>query len=306
VASPFNGGFLAALASMAYDFPNRVMASSSKDFESAVRDARDAIAAVETTNDSDARTKTRLLEAIDHAREGTEPSEAERWAFLGALTHDLRDPLAAVVMGATFLAKPTGMTDAVRAKRMVDAILRSAARMTSLVRNCSDFVHVVAGRLRLDFPENDANEILDLAIARREEFATERKVTIRRKNAPDRTTIDCNQEHIVIAISHILANAIRYSPIDHEVTIASNATDSRVAFVIHDHGPGMSAERLAHYFDRYWHAGQKARDGTGLGIAIAKGIVDAHGGVMSIETGSPSTNGTTVTIALPRTRAAQI
>ena len=226
---------------------------------------------------------------------GTEGSDR----FLSAVCHDLKDPLAAVLMGAAFLLRTTPVDPAtVRTRRMIEAIIRSGERMNALVRNLVDFTKLQRGRLDLAVTDHDVAALLESAVEKLEGAAIAKEVRIEwEAGAPLRVLCDAERfRHVVLLIA---GNAIRYAPNGSVVTMRAAREDGFVRFSIIDGGPGMSPERVANLFDPYWHARQSPRDGTGLGIAIAKGFIEAQGGTVAVE--SAQGKGTTFSFTLPMT-----
>jgi len=109
--------------------------------------------------------------------------------------------------------------------------------------------------------------------------------------------VSCDAERIAQAIAHLGSNAVRYSPSGQTVTIRGRRAERSVEISILDRGPGIAGDRRDHLFDRYYHMRRSPRDGTGLGIAIACGLVEAHGG--SVRLDATGDEGTTLTLAFP-------
>lgn len=99
----------------------------------------------------------------------------------------------------------------------------------------------------------------------------------------DIPAVRCDRDRMVQVLGNLLDNAIRFTEAAGRIDVAARRTDGTVEFSVMDTGAGIEAEHLAHIFDRNWHIAQTGRQGHGLGLAIAKGIVEAHGGTMTVE-----------------------
>jgi signal transduction histidine kinase len=216
--------------------------------------------------------------------------------LLDVACHDMRDPLAAIVMGSAFLAKSLPADDA-RARRLVNGIQRSAERLTRTVQNLLDFAKLERGALVLVKGEHELGALVEEGAMRLSPLATERGVQVVLDVVGPAHRFSCDVERIAQAIAHLGSNAVRYSPPGQTVIIRGRRTERSVEISIVDHGPGITGDRRDHLFERYYHMRRSPRDGTGLGIAIARGIVEAHGG--SVRLDSTGNEGTTFTLAFP-------
>ena len=221
-------------------------------------------------------------------------SDPGRIGFLSTVCHDLKDPLAAVMMGSSFLLRSHRSDDPARTTRMAEAIQRAGARMSVLLQNLTDFVHLTTGRRHLAHRDLPLDPLIERALDKVRPQATTATVTLQHTRA-DLTAI-CDAEAIALALDHLLANALRYSPPTSTVKVTTARTADRVAIRVADQGRGIPPARLPHLFDPYWNARQKARDGVGLGLGIVTAIARAHGHPAEVATGP---TGTTITLRLP-------
>jgi signal transduction histidine kinase len=110
--------------------------------------------------------------------------------------------------------------------------------------------------------------------------------------------VAADPERIQQTLSNLVGNAIKFSPSGSKIVVAARRDGDEVVLSVMDQGSGLSAEQLPNVFDRYWQSSRTDRQGAGLGLAICKGIVEAHGGRIWIE--SALNAGTTVSFTLPR------
>jgi signal transduction histidine kinase len=279
--------------------------SGAKAAEDALQQARALLAGVE-----DQRV-TGVLNAIAVALTGFEETESPTGTrrrprpdaslpaeLLDVACHDLKDPLAAIVMGSAFLIKSLPEEDRnARARRLVGAIQRSADRLNRIVQNLLDFAKLERGRIVVAKGEHELGALVEESAQRLVLLASERNVKIVADVIEPARRVFCDAERIAQAIGHLGSNAVRYSPEGGLVTIRARANEGTTSISVIDSGPGISGERRDHVFDRYYHMRRSPRDGTGLGIAIARGLAEAHNGTLALEpTGD---QGTTFTLSFP-------
>jgi signal transduction histidine kinase len=279
--------------------------TGAKTVEDALTEARALLADVEQERVAG------VLREIDHALSGFDPEESPTGMrkrpsldatlpaeLLDVACHDLKDPLAAIVMGAAFLNKSLPDGDgSERARRLVAAIQRSSDRLGRIVQNLMDFAKLERGRIVLSKGEHELGVLALESAKRLDDYARERNVHVVVDADPPEHRVLCDAERVAQAVGHLGTNAVRYTRDGGIVTVRARIRDGTVAIAVIDQGPGISGARREHLFDRYYHMGQSPRDGTGLGIAIARGLVEAHGGALSLE--ATGASGSTFTLSFP-------
>ena len=218
--------------------------------------------------------------------------------LLSAVCHDLRAPLAAVTMGANYVLQTTPEDEAnVRSRRVLLAMLRSCKQMERLVRDFGDLAEIEQNALELRSGIHDARQLIEMVAVAEHPNAELRNVTLRSVRAGAEVLLRCDGDRMRRALGHILENAIRHAPTGSEVVLSAREDAGEVHFDITDSGPGLSSETLENLYDRFWHGKRADRVGTGLGMAIVRGIVTAHGGRMELSTEPGST---TFSLLIPR------
>ena len=266
-----------------------------KALEDALREARATIAEAASTSSEKSRVLG-VLEELDRAI-GASGSEPSRNYFLSVVCHDLKDPLAAVLMGAAFLLKAMpNDPENPRPQRMVQAIARSGERMNGLVRNLVEFLKIEAGRVEINVAPHEVEALLDAALGKLRPLAEAKEVRIVTEVSPGLIAV-CDADRFGQIVHQLVANAIRYAPAKTDITLRGDSQGGASRIAISDHGPGIADDRLPHIFDAYWHARQSPRDGTGLGLAIVKGLVEAQGGHLDVRTAPGA--GSTFCFSLP-------
>lgn len=239
----------------------------------------------------------RVAMTLENARLLREAREATqlREEVLAVVSHDLRNPLNAIVVGASVLEQKLAHDPS---RKTLETILRAATRMTHLLGSLLDIASLRAGRLAIDRAPHDLDALVAEAIQVAEPLATEKGIRVERSPILEGVVISCDRERLLQVFSNLLGNAIKFGRERDVVRVHADATDAEVRFTVEDTGPGISAEELPHLFEPYWSAARHASKGTGLGLFIAKGIVEAHGGRIWAE--SEAGAGATFRFVLPR------
>ena len=230
--------------------------------------------------------------AVDEMADRLEAAEEERRIFLASVGHDLRSPLAS--MQASIEALEDGLAS--DPQQYLRGIANDTEHLARLVDDLFLLSKVEAGRLELTPEPIDLIELADGAVEAATAFASRHGVSIR--TTADRSTeVDADGLAISRVVRNLIDNAVRYSPAGGVVTVdVTTEADSAVLRVI-DEGPGFAPSVRESAFDRFVTADPSRAGGAGLGLAIAKGIVTAHGGGIAIEDGP----GGRVAVTLPKT-----
>ncbi len=225
--------------------------------------------------------------AIDSARLYATAQRATeaRDVTLGAVSHDLRNPLSAITMCARAL-RESPPTDEAGRRHLVDAISDSAEWMNRLIRDLLDVASIEAGRLSIERRAEAPTEIVERLLVLFERVAADRGIALHARVAPDVPAAYGDAERILQVLANLVGNALKFTQLGGEVTVTvgEGADPDEVQFAVADTGPGIPEQDLPHLFELYWHVRRTARSrGSGYGLAIAKGIIDAHGGRIWVE-----------------------
>jgi len=232
---------------------------------------------------------SRLLAAATRAARGRDD-------VLAVVSHDLRGPLHAISLACEALHDE--LPDSGSAPRYLGAMERASQRAERLISDLLEASAIENGALTLTRASVDANAILKQAAADHELLAKESggKLVV---NAPGETTlVSADRDRVLQVLGNLIGNALKHArgaPI--ELTLQRNGDHAIIA--VRDQGPGIADSELPHIFDRYW-SGRTKRGGAGLGLAIAKGIVDAHGGRINVASAHGA--GTEFSFTLPLAR----
>lgn len=218
--------------------------------------------------------------------------------ILAFVSHDLRNPLTAVRMNADLIERKSSGESAFRIANHVQNIQRLVGRMDQLIGDLLEFVKIEAGVLKIEPKSEDLNSVLRESYEMLKPIAAQKSQELIAEFQPESCVLHCDQRRILQVFSNLVGNAIKFTPKDGKIVITSKPTDQELEFSVQDTGPGISPEELPHIFDRYWQAKRNRHAGAGLGLSIARGIIEAHGGRLWVES-SPA-HGSTFHFTLPR------
>jgi signal transduction histidine kinase len=217
---------------------------------------------------------------------------------LAAISHDLRNGLNTVLTAVSLLLRSLPQdTDGRRDRRHLDAIRRSADRMNRLIGDLLDVASIESGRLFVEPRREPVRSIIAEALAVCHDTAGEKSLRMEQVIPTEPLEAVCDRDRVLQVLGNLIANAIKFTPEGGMVTVSAEAFDDEVLFTVRDTGVGISPKQLPHVFDRFWQATPKARLGSGLGLTIAKGVVEALGGRIWVE--SRPSEGTSFFFTLP-------
>jgi two-component system sensor histidine kinase KdpD len=245
--------------------------------------------------------------AIDHAHlieEATRAAALEQAdqlisALLTAVSHDLRTPLASIKASATSLLQEDMHWDAATQRDFLTAINEETDRLTRLVGNFLDLSRIQGGALRPEKEWYDIAEVIGAVTRRLAPLlgAHPLRVAI----SPDLPLLHFDYVEIAQVLANLIENAAKYSPPETEITVVADGEEGAVRVCVIDHGFGIPPADLPHIFDTFYRVQRSGQNqqvaGTGIGLAICKGFVEAHGGTISVA--STVGQGTTFSFTLP-------
>lgn len=217
--------------------------------------------------------------AIENARLFHEARHATRARdeMLAIVAHDLRNPLNTISMGAQLLDEVIEQSRTLE-HRQIKVIQRSVQRMTELIQDLLDIKRIESGRLPVEPRPEDLPMLIREALEILRPQASARSIVIDTDFAADVPPVLADPPRVQQLIANIVGNAIKFTPHGGTISVATAREGAEARIAIADTGPGIPAESLPHVFGHYWQADRTDRRGIGLGLAIAKGIAEAHGG----------------------------
>ncbi len=240
----------------------------------------------------------RAASAIENARLYREAQSATRARdeVLGVVSHDLRNPVHTIMMSTSFLLEIAPNEDS-GIQNQLGAIRRSAQRADRLIRDLLDVTRVENGQLRLERGIVAVPELLAEAVQLVTSQAERGDIHVELIAGDPSLRVDSDRDRTLQALDNLLGNAIKFTPRGGRVSLEAVALDGGVEFIVRDTGSGITPEQQANLFRRFWQARRADRRGVGLGLTIVKGIVDAHGGSIRVE--SDGRTGTTFRFTIP-------
>jgi two-component system sensor histidine kinase KdpD len=219
--------------------------------------------------------RARLAEEAQEAQVRVE-SERLRSSLLSAVSHDLRTPLATITGSATALLETGDAISASDRSQLLASIRDEAERLNRLVQNLLEMTRLEAGTVVLRREWHALEEVIGAAIARVRPRLAGRRVTTR--VPPDLPLAPMDDVLIEQVLINLFDNALKYTPAGSPITIIATGTDRAVTVEVADRGPGLPRGDEDRVFEKFFRGRPDIGRGAGLGLAICKGIIDAHGG----------------------------
>ena len=233
----------------------------------------------------------RCAVAIENSRLYRASVEAtqRRDQVLGVVAHDLRNPLSTILMQTS-----------ARSQKPNEVVHRAATRMNRLIQDLLDVSLIEMGKLPIQHARLSGGELVVEAVETQKLLATSSSVELRLDVAEDVAEIWGEHDRLLQVFENLIGNAIKFTTAGGWITVGAASRDQEVVFWVADSGSGIAADSLPHVFDRFWQATRGDRRGAGLGLPITKGIVEAHGGRIWVE--STLGRGSTFFFSIPRAR----
>jgi two-component system sensor histidine kinase KdpD len=214
---------------------------------------------------------------------------------IDSVSHELRTPLTAIAGTASSLGSSEIASNPVRRQELVGELLEMVERLNRIVGNLLDMSRLSSGAMTLQKDWHDPRDLVSAALDATCHEMRDREVKLQFDEKLPLVRVDF--QLMAQAIANILSNAAAHTPEHTGVEIACNFIHARISLAISDHGSGIPAEALPHLFTKFYRAPGARPGGVGLGLPIAKAIVDAHGGTVTVS--AVITRGTCFVIELP-------
>jgi CheY-like chemotaxis protein/anti-sigma regulatory factor (Ser/Thr protein kinase) len=241
------------------------------------------------------REREALLERARAAQAEIERASALKDQFLAVLSHELRTPLSAVLGYANLLSQ--GALPPERATHAVHAIVRNAQAQSRLIESLLDLSRVMAGKLEIDLQRVDVAKVVDAAVDVVRPQADAKDISID-VEMPRLVTVVGDGGRLQQVLWNLLSNAVKFTPAHGRIHVRVSRQSSTVQIEVIDTGQGISSEFLPHVFDRFKQADSRSPTGLGLGLAVVKELVQAHGGTV-VASSDGDGRGSTFVVTLP-------
>ena len=227
---------------------------------------------IQTLSEDLQRTNQSLAVARDTAVDATRAREE----MLAVVAHDLRSPLNLVLMTTQLFAD--GELSKERTSELLATIQRAAQRMNRLIQDLLEIVRQESGRMALDVHDISAACLLAQTTEIFQSTAMEKGISLRVTKAPADLDVWADAERIVQVMSNLVGNALKFVPRGGSIVLKCKKKGMEAIFSVTDSGLGITPEDLHKLFEKFWQRRRSDKRGIGLGLTIAKGIVEAHGG----------------------------
>lgn len=226
--------------------------------------------------------RVRLLEQERAAKEKAEAAVRVRDETLGIVSHDLRNPLTKIALSVDLLDGAT----AEEASDLIETIRSSARLMQRLIADLLDVARLETGSLTVAHDELEPGPLVREMCDTNAAIAQQKGQRIVCHVDGDLPRICGDRDRLVQVFGNLIGNAMKFTPERGVITVAARRSESAIEFEVQDTGPGIPEGDLRHIFTPYWQAKKTAHMGAGLGLAIVRGIVEAHGGRVWAENGA--------------------
>ena len=237
---------------------------------------------------------------LEIERDRVDQALTSREDFMAMVSHDLRSLLGGIALSAELLRNVEHTEKPfVTVKRYADSIQRFSARMNRLVGDLMDMASIEAGKLAMVRVRQDASALLRDSLEAFEPAAAAQGIELASKQGEDTATaiVELDHERILQVLTNLVGNSLKFTPRGGRITISLERRAGEVCYSVTDTGCGIAPELLETVFTRYYQSNDGDRRGLGLGLFIAKSIVDGHGGRIWAE--STPGNGCTFRFTLP-------
>lgn len=251
-----------------------------------------------THHQASARSSADLLSQEQESHRKTQTALTTREEFLAIVSHDLRNPLNHISMAAQNLFEEPGDEEDV--KEMAASIKRSTGEMLRLIQDLLDIERIAIGKLVLHYAEHDVSEIIREAVGDFQRDAASKQITLTANPEAACDDVVCDRSRVVQVLSNLIGNAIKFTPPKGQICVSCTRTSpesKEVQVSVRDTGAGIAPDKIATIFERFSQINSHDRRGIGLGLYIAKMMVEEHPGRIWVE--SKLGKGSTFHFTLP-------
>lgn len=243
------------------------------------------------------------------AQARAEQATRVREQVLAVVSHDMKNPLSAIDLNHQLIERmlatpvaPAALAERDRQIRIrLERARRSTQRMKSLITDILDQAKIESGRFHMQIKRARAEDLLSEVVEMLQHQAVQKAITLRTSSPDEPAWGDFDHERIFQVLANLVGNAIKFTPTGGRIEIELRLKPEEIRFRVIDSGPGVPEEHRSLIFERFWQLNEATQQGVGLGLAIAKGIVEAHQGKIHVE--SAESGGSCFEFYIPRWRA---
>lgn len=217
--------------------------------------------------------------------------------FVATVSHEFRTPLTTIAMGTAMLARHPALQPGSREAEMLAAMTEETDRLTRLVNDLLDLARLESGRIQFDFHPVPLKHLLEHAAAALHAQAVEKGIGLTTRADPDDVQVRVDPDQVLLVLTNLIGNAVRYTTQGGNVGVEARVRAGRALIAVADTGPGIPTELQKRVFDKFFQVKGRPKGGAGLGLAISREIVRAHGGRIWVQ--SQEGKGATFFFTLP-------
>ena len=251
-----------------------------------------------THHQASAKSSAELLSQEQESHRKTKTALTTREEFLAIVSHDLRNPLNHISMAAQNLLEEPGEQEDV--KEVAASIKRSTGEMLRLIQDLLDIERIAIGKLVLHYEKHDVSEIIKEVVGDFQRDAAAKDITLTAIPEPGCGDVVCDRSRVMQVLSNLIGNAIKFTPAKGQICVSCAQTDPErkdLQVSVSDTGAGIAPEKIKSIFERFSQINSQDRRGIGLGLYIAKMMVEEHPGRIWVE--SKLGEGSTFHFTLP-------
>ncbi len=220
-------------------------------------------------------------------------------SFVSQASHDLRTPLTAIKSSMDNLIRGIGGGLNEKQEKVLNRALRSVERLTHLINDVLDVNRIESGRMILEKSKVPFEKLVQDAVNENRPAAEQKRIMLQASGLDTSCSMELDAGKMERVVGELVSNAIKYTPEGGNVEVVLGKEDDTIVLSVKDSGIGMTPEECEKIFERFFRtkASQKMAKGSGLGLSIAKELVEMHGGTLSVE--SEQGRGSTFTMSLP-------
>jgi signal transduction histidine kinase len=196
--------------------------------------------------------------------------------MMAVVAHDLRNPVNTIALGVAALRKEALLRE--QRTHQLEIMQRAVSAMDHLIRDLLDVTRMESGLFVIERGPTAISDLIDEALVLFETAASQREISLQCNLPPGRAVVAGDYHRLLQVLSNVIGNALKFTPRGGAITVSMRAASLHLELSVEDTGPGVPAEEIPLLFDRFWRAPCASQSGTGLGLHICKGIVEAHGG----------------------------
>ncbi len=228
-----------------------------------------------------------LLTAEKTAHLSTKSALTTREEFVAIVSHDLKNPIGAILSASELLLEDSSMTQAGEdTKRCLELIQRNAKTSLRLISDLLDMERIVGGKIQLHTAPHKVSQLVSEVVESYDHAAAAKKIELKSNIIKNDTLINCDKDRVTQVLSNLIGNALKFTPEKGSVTLTTEENQDEIKVTIKDTGPGIPEDQKSHIFDRFAQIGNKNRSGLGLGLYISKTLIDSHHGKIGVTSAS--------------------